>query len=621
VRAREGSVPGWRVQVRDLRATLALVWTTDPRRTALVAATSLIQAAVPAATLWITKLLLDAVALAVSGGFASPSEAFARLAGLLAVQVAVGALGSLLSTLQSGTQELLGDGLQHAMSAKILTKASELELSAFEDPDTYDHLQNAYREVGRRPLSVFTTLVGLAQAVITLGSVSALMAQLGWAVVPLVLLASVPGVITTNRFGTANYRMLRRRAADARIQNYLGRLLTSDEVVKEVRLFGFEGYLMERWRAYYLRFRAELVSLVRRRSAWGLAASLASSLLIAVATLSVLRRASLGALTVGDFGLFVQGIGQLQRQFSVLLQGVSGVQQDLLYMRNLFEFVELPSRDLDAGEAWSGPIERIDVEHVGFRYPLTDRDVLRDVSFTVRRGEALALVGVNGAGKTTLVKLLTRLYEPTSGRILLNGLDASRFSPRSVQREIATVFQDFGQYQMTVRENVAIGRGGQTAEAEAVRAAAERAGAAGFVDELPAGFQQMLGRWFEGGQQLSGGQWQRLALARLYFRGGSVLLFDEPTAALDAAAEFEVVEGLRQQAGDRIAILVSHRFSTVRTADRIVVLEDGAITETGTHADLVALGGTYATLYSLQARGYQDDSDPRAAPDGGASDA
>lgn len=601
--------PDWRVYARDLRSTFDLVWSTDARRTALVAGTSLVQSVLPAATLWISKLLLDAVVLAVGGGFASPAEAFGRLAGLLAAQVGVGALGSLASTVQGAAQELLGDSVQHAMSARILTKASTLDLPAFEDPDTYDHLQNAYREVGRRPLSVFTTIVGLVQAVITLGSVSALMAQLGWAVVPLVLLASVPAVIVTNRFGTANYRMLRRRAADARVQNYLGRLLTSDEAVKEVRLFGFEGYLLERWRAYYRRFRAEFESLVRRRSAWGLAASTVSSILIAVATLSVLRRASQGALTVGDFGLFVQGIGQLQRQFSVLLQGVAGVQQDLLYMRNLFEFVELPARDLDAGETWSGPIERIDVENLRFRYPLTDVDVLKDVSFTVHRGEALALVGVNGAGKTTLVKLLTRLYEPSGGRILLNGLDAARFSSRSVQREIATVFQDFGEYQMTVHENVAIGRGVETTGEDEVRAAAERAGAAEFVDQLPAGFRQMLGRWFEGGMQLSGGQWQRLALARLYVRGGSVLVFDEPTAALDAAAEFEVVEGLRRQAQDRIAIVVSHRFSTVRTADRIVVLVDGAIAEAGNHAQLVALGGTYATLYALQAQGYRDAVD------------
>jgi len=590
---------------RDLRATLALVWATDPRQTALIGALSLAQAFVPAASLWVAKLLLDAVAQAVTGGFAGEAEAFARLAGLLAVQVGIGMLGSLLTTLQTATQDLLGDALQHAISRRILDKAAGLELERFEDADTYDRLQNAYREVGSRPLGVFTQVVGLGQAVITLGSVSALMAQLGWAVVPLVLLASVPGVWVSSRFGTLDYRRLRRQAADARVQNYLGRLLTSDEAVKEVRLFGFEGYLLERWRAYYLKFRAEFVALIRRRSGWGLAASLASTGLIAVATLAVLRRAAQGALTVGDFGLFVQGIGALQRQFSTLLQGVTGVQQNLLYMRNLFDFLELPARDLDAGEPWSGPIERIDFEDVSFRYPLTDRDVLRGVSFSVTRGESLALVGENGAGKTTLVKLLTRLYEPTSGHILLNGQDARRFSPRSVQREISGIFQDFGQYQMTVRENVAVGRGGGgEGEAGPLRDAADRAGASGVIDALPGGFEQMLGRAFAGGQQLSGGQWQRLALARLYYRGGSVLVFDEPTAALDANAEFEVIEQLRGQAQGRITVIISHRFSTVRLADRIVVLDGGMITEAGDHDALMALGGTYAAMFSLQARGY-----------------
>ena len=620
--------PTWRTHARDLRATLALVWATDPRQTALIGAISLLQAVLPAATLWIAKLLLDAVAQAVTGGFAGEAEAFARLAGLLAIQVGVGVAGSLLTTVQSATQDLLGDALQHAISRRILDKAAGLELQRFEDADTYDRLQNAYREVGSRPLGVFTQVVGLAQAVITLASVSALMAQLGWAVVPLVLLASLPGVWVAQRFGTLDYRRLRRQAADARIQNYLGRLLTSDEAVKEVRLFGFEGYLLERWRAYYLKFRDELVALIRRRSGWGLAASLASTGLIAVATLSVLRRAAQGALTVGDFGLFVAGIGQLQRQFATLLQGLTGVQQNLLYMRNLFDFLELPARDLDAGETWRGPIERVAFEDVTFRYPLTERDVLRGVSFEVRRGESLALVGANGAGKTTLVKLLTRLYEPTSGRILLNGLDARRFSPRSVQREMSGIFQDFGQYHMTVRENVAVGRGGGAGEAShrngvpgglalgdatqrdvpahdaALRDAARRAGAVGFIEALPGGYDQLLGRWFAGGLQLSGGQWQRLALARLYYRGGSVLVFDEPTAALDAHAEFEVIEQLRGQARGRITLIISHRFSTVRLADRIVVLDDGVIAEAGSHEQLMALGGAYAAMFSLQARGY-----------------
>jgi ATP-binding cassette subfamily B protein len=437
-----------------------------------------------------------------------------------------------------------------------------------------------------------------------LSSVSALMGQLGPWVVPLVLAASVPGVWVTHRFGTENYRMLRRRATDARVQNYLGRLLTSDEDVKEVRLFGLEAHLLRRWRATYLRFRQELEGIVRRRTLWGFIASLASALLVAVATSTVLWRAARGALSVGDFGLFVQGIVTMQRQFVALLQGVSGVQIDLAYMRNLFEFLELPARDLDAGETWVGPIERIDVENVSFSYQGAERPVLQGVSFTVARGETLALVGVNGAGKTTLVKLLTKLHEPTSGRILLNGQDAARFSPRSVQREIATIFQDFGRYQMTVRENLAVGRGGEEASEVELAAAARDAGAASVIEGLAGGFGQQLGRWFEGGVQLSGGQWQRIALARTYHRGGSVLVFDEPTAALDAEAEHEAVERLRARAVGRIGLIVSHRFSTVRTADRIVVLSGGVVAEIGSHDELVARGGIYAGLFALQARGY-----------------
>jgi ATP-binding cassette subfamily B protein len=286
-------------------------------------------------------------------------------------------------------------------------------------------------------------------------------------------------------------------------------------------------------------------------------------------------------------------------------------------MRNLFEFLELPTGDSEAGEEWTGPIESIEFRNVTFRYPLTDRDVLRGIDFRVERGQMLALVGENGAGKSTIVKLITALYRPTSGVILVNGQDAARFSPGSLRAEMSTVFQDFGQYQMTVKENIALGRGSEELDAEevargaeaaaidaAVREAGRRAGAEEFVGQLPKGYDNMLGRWFEGGRQLSGGQWQRLALARLYFRGGSVLIFDEPTSALDADAEYEVIEMLREQSRGRISIIVSEIFSTVRMAERIVVLEGGVITEYGTHEELLEVHGTYARMFNRQARGY-----------------
>ena len=600
---------GWRLHLRDLGATLALVWEASRWRTLLIAALSLLQAGMPAVNMWIAKLLLDAVAQAVTGAAGTPEEAFSRMLGLLALQVGVVAVGNVIGTVQGANRELLGDSLQNRISRRILNKAGELELGQFEDPTSYDALQNAYREVGSRPLGVFTQMITLAQAVVTLGSVSALMAQLGAAIVPLILLASVPAVWVQSRFGTEGYRMIRRQAADARRQNYLGNLLTNDQAVKEIRLFGFADFLMEKWQAYYLGFRRQLVSLIRRRSGWGLAATLVSTGLVGGATAIVLRRAAAGAITVGDFGLFIQGISQLQSQFSNLLSGITGIYQNLLYMRNLYEFLELPTTDHDAGETWTGPIEEVELRGVYFRYPLTERDVLTDVSFKVSRGQTLALVGENGAGKSTIVKLITGLYQPTAGQILVNGQDARRFSPSSLREQMSTVFQDFGQYQMTVRENIALGDVEAVADDAAVMRAAAQAGADEFIGQLPEGYDNMLGRWFEGGRQLSGGQWQRLALARLYFRGGSVLIFDEPTAALDADAEFEVIETLRAHARERITIIVSHRFSTVRMAERIVVLERGKVIESGTHDELLELSGVYARMFLRQARGYLEGYD------------
>lgn len=609
--------PGLKTQLSDLLATLRLVWISSPGHTAALMLLSFTSAFLPAAGLYATKLLIDAVGKATTGQL-DAAGGYAHLALLLALQVGIGALGAVLGSFQNTSRELLGDSLQNGITLQILHKAVNLEVEKFEDSETYDALQNAYREVGARPLGVLTQVIALFQAVITLASVGVLMARLGPLVLPLVLLASVPGVFVQSRFGSESYRMLRRRTQDARVQNYLGSVLTSDSLVKEVRLFHFEPYLIARWQEYHLKFRAQLVPLVQRRNAWTLLASLLSAVLVGLATLGVLARAARGEITVGDFSLFALGIVQVQGQFSSLLSGVSGIYQNLLYIRNLFEFLELPARDPEAGEVWQGPIETVEFEDVSFRYPLTTRDVLSGLSFSVRRGQALALVGENGAGKTTAIKLLTRLFQPTGGRILLNGLDAARYSARSIQSEMSIIFQDFGQYQMSARDNVVLGSEGaedggksdtrseNAAGGHQVQQAAGRSGADAFLRELPGGYDTLLGRMFSGGRQLSGGQWQKVALARLYYRKASLLVFDEPTAALDAASEFETVTRLREQAGERITVVISHRFSTVRLADTIVVLGDGRVTESGSHAELLELNGRYAALYRLQASGYSD---------------
>jgi len=587
----------------DLAATLVLVWDSSRSQTLLILLTSIVQAFIPAASLWVSKLLLDDVALAVQGRLAG---GFPTLAGLLALQVSIGVVGTLLSTLQGSARELLGDTLQNRIQRKILEKAAGLELTHYENPKTYDAMLNANREVGTRPLGLFTQILSLGQAVITLLSIGTLLSRLGWAVMPLVLLATVPGVWVSTRYGFENYRMVRRRAPEARMQNYMANVLMTDTAVKEVRMFSFEDYVLGRWQDLYAKFRAQLVPLVHKRGAWGLATSLFSALLIALATLQVLARAAAGRISVGDFALFVQGIAQVQAQFSTLLTGFSGIYQNLLYMRNLFEFLELPARDLNAGEEWQGPIQDIEFQNVSFRYPGAKADVLHGVSFRIRRGESLALVGENGAGKTTVVKLLTRLYEPSGGRILLNGLDAARFSPRSVQQQMSVIFQDYAQYELSVRENLALSQIEEQSDEKKLGTAAARSRADEVLAELPQGFDTQLGRYYDFGRKLSGGQWQRLALGRLYFRDASVLVFDEPTAALDAQAEFEVIESLRQQAEGRITVIISHRFSTVRLADKIVVLQNGQVMETGSHEELLRQDGIYTTLFRLQARGYQD---------------
>jgi ATP-binding cassette, subfamily B, bacterial len=582
----------------DFTAAARLVWDASPGQLTLMLALSAAAAVVPAATLWLAKLLVDEVARAVTTA-RDADASYGRLARLLAAQVAVGAAGSGLTACLVAIKELLSDMVHNRTAFLVLQKAASLDPARFEVPETYDALRNAYENVGARPLALVQQVVGTLQAIVVLASIGALMQRVGGPVLTLVLLAGVPGVVVSSRFGIAGYWMMRRRTTDARIQTYLGSLLTSEVVVKEVRVFGCERYFLDRWKTYSRRFRTQLVRFVRSRACWSLGGSLASAVLVALATLSVLRLAAARSISVGDFSLFVLGIGQTQSQVAALLSNLAAFHEHLLYMRNLFDFLDLPGT-ADAGNAdWRGPIDSIEFERVTFRYPSSVHDVVHDVSFIIRRNSMLALVGPNGAGKTTLVKLLAGLYEPTRGRILLNGLDASRFTRRSVQRELSVLFQDYGQYYMSVAENIGLSDVAAMGDAAAIEMAGRRAGVDAVIRRLPERYETMLGQLFGDGRQLSGGQWQRLALARMFFRPASVVILDEPTGALDGAAEAEVANALRTHRKGRIVVVASHRVSTVRLADRVMMIDRGQVRADGTHQQLSATSEAYAQLFAL----------------------
>lgn len=399
--------------------------------------------------------------------------------------------------------------------------------------------------------------------------------------------------------------MVRQRAPELRKQHYLGMLLTNVRFIKEIRVFGVEGYFVNLYKSIFTKFYTENRQLILKRSLMSVLASAGSTFGWLLTAGYVVFRIAQRTLTLGDFALYTQAISTTQGQLQSLLRGLSSLYSDTLFVRNLFEFLALPVHNPDAGKQWAEPIREIEFRNVSFRYPNTDRDVLHNVSFNIRSGQSLALVGKNGAGKTTIVKLLCRLYDANDGEILINGKNVAEYTPRSLQEQIAVLFQDYAWYCLSVKENIGVGRISDIHDMNKISAAAKQGGADTFVADLPRRYDTILGRLFEGGVELSGGEWQKVALARSFFRNGSLMILDEPTASLDAEAEYETFEKLLENSLSRITFLISHRFSTVRMADQILVLENGRCIEMGTHKDLMQKEGQYAYLFKLQARGYE----------------
>ena len=586
---------------------LGLVWTTSRLLTVALGLCTLVAGLLPAAMAWVGALIIDAVVAAAQRaadtGVVEMGEIF-WLVGLEAAIVA-GLAGAQRGI--SLCQALLRAQLGQRVNVMILEKAIRLELAQFEDSEFYDKLTRARREASSRPLSLVTKIFGLGQNLVSLASYGVLLVQFSpWAVLVLVL-AGLPSFVAETRFSNDAFALFRWRSPDTRMQIYLESVLAREDNVKEVKLFGLGPLLLDRYRSIYRRLYDKDRSLAIRRDGWGFVLGLLGTGALYGAYAWVAVATVAGRITLGQMTMYVMLFRQGQSAVSASLTAISGMYEDNLYLSTLYEYLETPDPQ-KLGDRVEGPApeDGIRFEGVGFTYPGAARPALQHIDLHVRPGESLALVGENGSGKTTLIKLLTRLYQPTEGRVLLDGLDLREWDEDALRARIGVIFQDFSRYQFLLGENVGVGDVSHFEDEARWREATAQGMADELVEALPRGYQTQLGKWFKDGQELSGGQWQKIALSRAFMRSDAdILVLDEPTAAMDAGAEATIFEHFRRLAKNRIAILISHRFSTVRMASQIVVIENGRIIERGSHDALMALDGHYARLFLLQAEGYR----------------
>lgn len=593
---------GAKARLGRLWATLRLVWTGSEKLTLALLLTMLLGVALPLLVAYVGKALVDAV-VAHNRGLAL------KLVGL---ELGLLVLTSLQFRLSSLLRMLLGARLSVDINVRILQKAVSLDLQHFEDPKFYDQLTRARREASSRPLGMVGDVLSLVQGVLTLLGYVGLLWSFSPMAVLVLLLAALPAAAGELRFSKAAFRLRNFRAPETRRLHYIEYILGSDEHAKEVMVLGLGNTLLSRYQTLGESLYQDDRKLAIGRAVWGYLLSLLATLAFYGCYALIVGLAVAGKLSLGDMTLYVVAFRQGQQAFQTTLGSLGGIYEHDLYMSNLFDFLAIPTAQAQKRLAPQGSAPArtgIVFDHVSFKYPGETRYALRDVSLTIPAGQSLALVGHNGAGKTTFIKLLCGLYQPTEGRILLDGRDLSELPPDEVRRRIGVVFQDFGQYQFSVRDNVGFGSILHTEDKPRIERALVRGGADEFVAAFPEGMDALLGRWFHKGVELSGGQWQRIALARAFMREeADILVLDEPTAALDAEAEHKVFERFRELTQGRTAILISHRFPTVRMADRIVVLEGGPqgghVAEQGTHKELIDQGGRYAGLFKLQAQGY-----------------
>lgn len=589
--------------LKNLPRFFGLVWQTSPSLTLATAFIRLLRSAIPVSMLYIGKLIIDQVIHVSNTNGAS----HAYIWELVVIEFGLAVISDGFGRLTTLIDSLLGDLFANHTSVKIMEHATTLDLEQFEDSLFYDKLERARQQtIGRTIL--LSQVLSQVQDLITMGFLAAALVVFNPWLILLLVVAVLPAFIGESYFNDKNYSLSRRQTPQRRELDYMRYIGASDETAKEVKLFNLSGFLIDRFRQLSNKFYIDNKKLAIKRSAWGTLFSLIGTLGYYGAYVYIISKALQGSITVGSLTFLAGSFRQMRSLLDGVLGRFTSVSQGAIYLKDFFDFFDIqPSiKPTINARPFPNPIQHGFVfENVGFKYANANYFANRHLNFTLAAGEKLALVGENGAGKTTLVKLLARLYDPTEGRILLDGYDLREYDLAELRKNVGVIFQDYIRYQMTAAQNIAVGNIDEVENRELVERSAQKSMADALIQKLEGKYDQALGRRFNQGVELSGGEWQKIALARAYMKDAQLLILDEPTSALDARAEYEVFQRFAELTKGKTAVLISHRFSTVRMADRILVLDRGELLEIGSHEELLKKGGRYAELFQLQAMGYQ----------------